>query len=408
MPEFLQLMTPPAARQKFLAALTHRTGAERVSTRAALGRTLAADVVAAEDLPPFARSTVDGYAVRAADTHGASESLPIYLRLAGEVAMGQAAGLALAPGECAAIHTGGMLPENADGVLMLEYSQSAGAEIEALRAVAVGENVILAGEELRAGQVALVAGRRLRAEELGGLMALGVTEISVRQQPRVALLSSGDEVIPPEMSPQAGQVRDINATALAALVAGAGGEPVLYGIVPDDLNELTRRAEQALADCDALVITAGSSASVRDLTATALAGLGAPGVLVHGVSVRPGKPTLLGVSDGKPTLGLPGNPASALVIARLFLLPAIAALLGDASPPAQAIRARVRVNLPSQAGREDWLAVRLAEVEGDLWAEPVYGKSNQIFMLAGGEGLLFIPTEVTGLMAGEWAAVYPY
>ncbi len=408
MPEFLQLMTPPEARQKFLAALTHRVGGEQAATRAALGRTLATDVLAAEDLPPFARSTVDGYAVRAADTHGASESLPVYLRLVGEVAMGQPAGLTLSSGECAAIHTGGMLPENADGVLMLEYSQPAGAEIEALRAVAVGENVILAGEELHAGQVALTAGRRLRAEELGGLMALGVTEVNVRQRPRVAILSSGDEVVPPEATPQIGQVRDINATTLAALVTGAGGEPVLYGIVPDDLDELAQRAGQALAECDALVITAGSSASVRDLTAAALGGLGAPGLLVHGVSVRPGKPTILGVSQGKPTLGLPGNPASALVIARLFLLPAIAALLGDTTPPARPIRARVRVNLPSQAGREDWLAVRLAEEDGDLWAEPVYGKSNQIFMLAGGEGLLFIPAEVTGLMAGDWAAVYPY
>jgi molybdopterin molybdotransferase len=407
MPEFLRLVSPDEARSRFVAAIRHRVGSERVATAEATGRTLAKALLATEPLPAFERSTVDGYAVRAGDTHGASDSLPIYLRLAGEVGMGAAAERRLAPGECMLIHTGGMLPPGADAVLMLEHSQTIGEEeVEARRAVAAGENVLMTGEDVQPGQAALPAGHLLGPEDVGGLMALGILEVEAARRPVVGILATGDEVLPPERRPGPGQVRDVNSYALGALVAEAGGEARRGGIAPDDLEALTAAGRDLLAESDMLVITAGSSASARDLTREAIARLGPPGPLVHGVNVRPGKPTLLGVCGGKPALGLPGNPVSALVVARLFLLPALDTLMGRAGRPAAQLPARLTLNLASQAGREDWVPVTLRR-DGEEWlAEPIFSKSNLIFSLVRADGLVRIPPDATGLGAGERATVH--
>jgi molybdopterin molybdotransferase len=375
---------------------------EWIETRTALGRVTAADVTAPHPLPPFRRTTVDGWAVRAADTYGASESLPAYLRLVGESPMGAAPNFAVGPGECALIHTGGMLPEGADAAVMVEQSQVVSAgEVEILRAAALGENVLEVGEDVAAGAVVIPAGRRLRAAEIGGLMALGLVRVAAVARPRVAILSSGDEIVEPEVEPGPGQVRDVNAYTLSALVESCGGAPARLGVVPDRAAALARAAERALAEHDLVVITAGSSASERDMTAEVIAGLGAPGVLVHGVNVRPGKPTILAVCDGKPVIGLPGNPVSALVIADLFVRPLVMALQGETRPGWRAsVPARLTLNLASQAGREDWVAARLVAGESGWLAEPVFGKSNLIFTLARADGLVRIPADATGLSAG--------
>jgi molybdopterin molybdotransferase len=408
MPEFLDLLSPHEALSRWMDHLTFQPQAEMVATVQALGRVTAAPVIAPHPLPEFPRSTVDGYAVHAADTFGASESLPAYLALAGEVPMGAASGIDLSPASCALIHTGGMLPGLADAVVMLEYTQNARpGEVEVLRAVAVGENIIAIGEDVAAGQEVIPAGNRLRPAEIGGLAALGITQLSVSRQPRVGILSSGDEVVAPEKSPRPGQVRDVNTYTLSALITEAGGLPVDYGIIPDDADRLYVAAAQALAECDLVAITAGSSASTRDLTADAINRLGPPGVLVHGVSVRPGKPTILAVCAGKPVVGLPGNPVSALVIAGLFVKPLLAAYLGlRPGRPAPSVVARLSVNVPSQAGREDWIPVRLVATPEDYLAEPVFGKSNLIFTLARADGLVRIPMDATGLAAGEIVTVY--
>lgn len=414
MPEFLYLLPPDEARRTLLAALPNPAPAsETIDTVHALGRVLAEDVRAPHPLPAFPRSTVDGYAVRARDTFGVSESLPGYLTLLGEVPMGVAPSLALSPGSCALIHTGGMLPHGADAVVMLEYTQKVGdsTEIEITRAVAEGENVLQIGEDVAEGQIVLSVGTRLRPAEIGGCMALGITSLRVAKKPRVAILSSGDEVIPPQETPLPGQVRDVNAYSLAALVQQAGGEPRLYGIVPDDFEKIQTVAAQSLTETEMVVITAGSSASVRDMTAEVINSLGAPGVLVHGVNVRPGKPTILAVCNGKPVIGLSGNPVSALVIARLFVVPVIEKLLAERPKPRPSIPAKLTVNIPSQAGREDWVAVKLIPSPSPLpederqsevyFAEPVFSKSNLIFSLAAADGLVRIPPAITGLPAGE-------
>jgi molybdopterin molybdotransferase len=425
MPEFLTLLPPDEAREKLLSHLsapstTLRTGSlagsDIMEVASSLGRVTAEDIHSPQPLPDFQRTTVDGYAVRARDTFGATDSLPAYLNLIGEVPMGDSPSFGLDAGQCALIHTGGMLPQGADAVVMLEYTQKVGAgssrphhqeEIEIFRAVADGENVIRIGEDVARGQLILPRGSRMRPAEIGGLMALGITSLRVATKPKVGLISTGDEVIEPAQSPRPGQVRDINSYTLGALVEKAGGEAIRYGIIGDRFEVLKKAAAKALTECNAVIITAGSSASTRDMTAEVIRSLGEPGVLVHGINTRPGKPTILGACDGKAVIGLPGNPVSALVNGYLFVVPVVEKLLGALPRQQSTIQARLTVNLPSQAGREDWWPVRLQPSPTErgqgqgLSAEPIFGKSNLIFSLAFADGLLRIHPDATGLSAGE-------
>lgn len=413
MPEFLRLQSPKEALDLLLTHLDDQPRAELVETDQALGRITAAQILAPHSLPTFARSTVDGYAVRATDTYGASESLPAYIKVAGEVLMGTAPEFQIKKSACALIHTGGMLPEGSDAVVMLEHTQLVHThEVEILRSVAVGENVLQVGEDVFIGQEIIPKGTVLRPAEIGGLAALGITHVKVRRKPRVAILSTGDEILPIEASLEPGKVRDVNTYTLSALVQRAGGEALSLGIVPDLVETLELKVFQALQTCDMVVITAGSSASARDLTAQVVNKLGKPGVLVHGVNVRPGKPTILAACAiaGQPTkavIGLPGNPVSAFIIAGLFVVPVVKALQGiSADLYKPTVRARLALNLPSEAGREDWVPVRLSLGSSGWEAEPVFGKSNLIFTLARADGLVCIPPDATGLSIGDMVEVF--
>jgi len=410
MPEFLRLAYLSQALRIWLEAAQPlpRAEPEEIPTQAALGRILAEDLRATGDLPPFRRSTVDGYAVIAADTFGASPSLPAYLHLAGEIAMGVAATLDLEAGAAALIHTGGMLPERADAVVMLEDTQPvAGAEIEVLRPVQAGANVLQQGEDVRQGESVLRAGAALRPQEIGGLLALGIERVRCRRQVRVGLLSSGDEVVPPTQEPSPGQVRDVNAGALRALIELAGGQATSYGIVPDEPDLLERAMRQAVADSELGIVTAGSPVSTRATTAEVIRRLGPPGLLVHGLRVKPGKPTILAVAGAVPVLGLPGNPVSALILAQCLAVPMIQAMLGmSRTPMAPGVPARLKENVPSEAGREDFVPVALEPVADGIEAVPVHGRSNLIFTLTRADGYLRIPPEVTGLRAGAQVEVH--
>lgn len=411
MPEFLRLVPPQEALDLWLRALPDgpHPATERSSVEDALDRVITEDIRAPHPLPPFTRSTVDGYAVRAADTHGASASLPAYLNIVGEVPMGDRTGLHLDTGQAVLVHTGGMIPEGSDAVVMVEDTQAPRAdEIEVLNPVAHGENLIQVGEDVQAGDVVLRAGRRIRAQEIGGLLALGIMHVSLAAKPNVAIISTGDEVVAPDQEPGPGQVRDVNTATLSALVRRAGGEPRSYGIIPDDFSELLQYVREAHSENDVVVITAGSSVSTRDMTADVIAETGEPGVLVHGVSVKPGKPTILAVAEGVPVVGLPGNPVSALVIAGLFLPPLLNKLLGvheaDVVPTVQA---RMTINVASETGREDYMPVRLHPSDDGWLAEPVFGRSNLIFTLVRANGLVRIPPQATGLASGEHVKVLP-
>ena len=365
----------------------------------ALGRVPAAPVLAPHDLPGFARATVDGYAVRAADTFGASESLPAYLTVTGSVTMGAAATADVAPGAAVAIPTGGALPRSADAVVMVEHTQEPlpGA-IEVMRPAAPGDGLVRADEDARAGVELVPAGRPLRAQDLGMLAAAGVTTLAVHARPRVAIVSTGDEVVAPQTPVlEPGQVRDATAVALAALVRDAGGEPDPRGIVPDDRAALEQALRRASDGCDMVVVSAGSSVGARDETAAAVAALGEPGIWCHGLAIRPGKPTLLADCDGVPVVGLPGNPRSALVVFRLIGVPLVRLVGGiTAPPPDPVVRARLERDLPSAAGRLDVVQVRL---RGGL-AEPLFGKSALLSMLTAADGYVVVPEPATGLAGG--------
>jgi molybdopterin molybdotransferase len=405
--ELFNVRAPSDALEMLLDQLPAGVSAEAIPTRDALDRVLAEDVVSPNDLPTFRRSTMDGFAVRAADTFGATESLPAYVKLVDEVFMGQSPKVALGPGECARIATGGMLPDGADAVVMVEQTQEVGPKtIEALRPVAPGENVVQVGEDVRTADLILERGTILRPQDLGGLLALGITVVRVARRLRVAIVSGGDELVDPEQAPGPGQIRDINSYTLAALVSRGGHEPCLAGVFPDELAVLQSAAARAFAQCDVLILSAGSSVSARDMTAQVISALGSPGVLVHGVSLKPGKPTILAVCDGKAVFGLPGNPVSCMVTYELFVAPTLAHLSGATVPPRRTVSARLSRNIASAAGREDYIQVRLEpHPDGGFEAVPVFGKSNLIFTLVRSAGMLKIPLDAGGLNAGAQVEV---
>jgi molybdopterin molybdotransferase len=384
-----------------------RTPVETVGLADALGRVPAESITAPHALPGFARATVDGFAVRAADTYGASEGLPSYLDLIGEARMGRPPENEVRAGAAVAIATGAPLPPGADAVLKVEHTQSPTPElIEVLRPTTPGEGMVRADEDAAPGAELARPGRPLRAQELGMLAAAGIAEIPAYTRPHVAIVSTGDELVPathPELDP--GQVRDSSAPALAALVREAGGEPHLAGIVGDDREALATTLRGALHDCDVLVVSAGSSVGARDETAAAIASLGEPGIWCHGLSLKPGKPTLLAEVGGIPVIGLPGNPRSALVVFRLIGMPIVRMVGGCTEPPPEpSVRARLTRDLPSAAGRVDVVQVRLA---GDD-AEPLFGSSSLLSILTAADGYLLVPEAATGLAAGTDVEVMLY
>jgi molybdopterin molybdotransferase len=403
--EFFTVRTVAEALAGFRPA--RRTATETVALADARGRVPAEWVRAPHDLPGFAKSTVDGYAVRAADTYGASEGLPSYLDVIGAVAMGTAPEAAVIAGTAVAMPTGGVIPDGADAVVMVEYTQEAmPGTIEVVRPVAPGDGLVRRDEDAARGAELVPAGRPLRAQDLGLLASAGVTEVAVHARPRVAIVSTGDEVVDPgTASLEPGQVRDASALALAALVRDAGGEPAALGIVPDDEERLAAVLRDAVASSDVVVVSAGSSVGARDETAAAVAGLGAPGIWAHGIAIRPGKPTLLADCGGVPLIGLPGNPRSALVVFRLVGVPIVRLVGGMTDPPADpSTSARLERDVPSASGRLDIVQVAVR----DGVATPLFGASALLSVLGAADGYIVVPDEATGLQAGTEVVVTLY
>jgi molybdopterin molybdotransferase len=379
---------------------------EAVPILEALGRPLAREVIAAVDIPHFTRAAMDGYAVAAADTFGASESQPAYLTVRGGVAMGAPPEGRVGPGETLRIATGGMLPYGADAVVMWEHTRESGDVLEVSRPVAPGEHIVTVGEDVREGEHVLSRGRVLRPADIGLLAGLGITRIEVARRPRVAVISTGDELVAPEEQPGPGQVRNVNQYSLGAWVRQVGGEPLLLGRVRDDADEILARVREAVAQADAVLISGGSSAGARDLTRAVVESLGDPGLLFHGLAVRPGKPTVVGAHRGVPVFGLPGHPISAMVIFLVLVRPLLERMLGI--PPGEAglrVPARLADNLPSQAGREDYYQVTLRTAAGGMEAVPVFRKSGLVTAMVRGRGMVRVPPEREGLEAGELVEV---
>jgi len=382
---------------------------ERVPFAAASGRVLAGDLLSEIELPGFRRSTMDGYAVRASSTFGASEAAPALLEVRGSVTMGTSTDLSVGPGQAARILTGGMLPRGADSVVMIEHTEALDeTTIEVTRSVAPAQNVIEADEDLARGQTVLTRGTRLRPQEVGLLAALGQTEVEVYARPVVAILSTGDEVVPAEAAPGPGQIRDINSYTLGAMVEAAGGTALLLGIVPDDMQALSDACRDAIARADMVLVSGGSSVGARDLTLDVIAALPDSEVWIHGVAIKPGKPTILARVGAKPFWGLPGHVASAMVVFHVLVRPFLEHISGVAPQAGRTlpVRARLSRNVASVHGRLDFVRVRLEERDGEVWATPVLGKSGLIRTMVHADGYFAIDTNSEGLDRGVEVRVH--
>jgi molybdopterin molybdotransferase len=382
---------------------------EQAPIEEALDRVLFEDVLSPADLPEFPRSTVDGYAVKAKDTYGASEGNPAILRIVGEVQMGHLSEIEIHDGETVKVATGGMVPKGADAVEMVEHTEWIDAvTLHAFKTVSPLENFIQTGEDIKAGEVALGRGHRVRPQDAGLLAGIGKQTISVFRRPRVAVISSGDEIIPVDQAPRPGEIRDINRYTVCSMVEESRGIPVFLGISKDRFEALREKIEKGFAEADMVVITGGSSVGTLDLTLDVLQSLPGSVLITHGVSIRPGKPTLLASVAGKPFLGLPGHPVSAMVVFHLFGRPILKMLSGLSKLEAfrqRKVRAKAARNIPSVAGREDYVRVQLEERDGAFLAHPLFGKSGAISHLTKADGLLRIGINEEGMEQGEEAEV---
>jgi molybdopterin molybdotransferase len=417
---------------------------EEISLTKGTGRILAEPIISPEDMPPFSRSTMDGYAVRARDTFGSSESMPALLTVAGSVEMGELPFQALSGGQAYRILTGGMLPPEANAVVMQEYTQQVDeTTIEVMKTVAPGEHVILRGEDLKKGEKILSRGHRLRPQDIGALAAIGRRKIVVHQKPRVAIISTGDEIVPIEEMPPPGKIRDLNAYTLWAAILENGGIPIYLGIVPDKFNDLCARCAEGMEEADIVLISGGSSVGSRDFTAAVFESFPESQIMVHGISVSPGKPTILARAGKKALWGLPGHPASSMIVFWLFVRPLLQRI-GGLEPQiithSQLIKARLSRNVPSAQGREDYVRVRILTDEkhmpfksprppfkkggthhipplekgdtggfsGDTGyiADPVFGKSGLISTMTRADGLIKIDINTEGLDKDSLVDVY--
>ncbi len=379
---------------------------KKVKIEDSLGMICSREVISSEDLPPFARSTVDGYAVKAEDTFGATEAMPVYLNLSKEIFMGEKPDFILSVGEASKIPTGGMLPEGADAVVMFEYIQTIDDKmIEVLRPVAPAENVIQAGEDIRKGEIVIKMGQRLRSQDIGACAGIGITDIWVYEKPSVSIISTGDEIVPAESSVEEGQVRDINSYILSGMISSSGCVPCRKGIFKDEYTALRAVIESSMTDSDAIVISGGTSVGVKDMIAKIIDDIGNPGVVFHGVSLKPGKPMIGGVIEGIPVFGMPGHPAAVGICFEIFIQPVLNILSGlkEKFPKyiGRLVKARLSKNVSSTQGREEHIRVMLQERDDGLWAVPVLGKSGLIKTLVKADGTIVIPLNRNGMEKGE-------
>ncbi|MDP4084194.1 MAG: molybdopterin molybdotransferase MoeA [Bacillota bacterium] len=373
----------------------------------ALHYILAEPIIAKENVPGFDRSTVDGYAVMAEDTYGSSESMPGFLSVVGEVKMGEEATHSIGHGEAIYVPTGGMLPPGSNSVIMIEHCEEIAGLLNTYKQIAPGENIIRAGDDIKEGEVLLQKGAKLRPQELGAIAALGISHVTVYRRIKVAYLSSGDEIVPFQTERlEIGQIRDINHLTIIGLAQEWGHDVEYGGIVKDNVEVFLQKARELYENADCLILSGGSSVGAKDYTTDVIESLGKPGVFVHGISVKPGKPTILAIADGKPVIGLPGHPASAMIIFRLFGQRILQKLKGERlEKKPDRIYARITKNIPSSPGRSDYIRVKLVDREGEWWAEPIIGKSGLITTLVKSDGIVEIMSEKEGIAQGEYVPV---
>ena len=399
----LHVKTPEEVLALIKSEFEAVAGTEAVSLGEAMGRVLAEDIAATEYVPDFDRSTVDGYAVRAKDTFGCTDAIPAILPLQGEILMGEGAEFLLNPEECVAVPTGGAVPKGADSVVMIEYTEDYGdGTIGISKSAAPGQNMIFRGDDVFPGKVILQKGRVLSSQDIGALAAIGRVEVPVVKKLTVGVISTGDELVPPDQTPKAGQVRDVNSPMLEAMLAAFGVKVINYGIVIDDEALLSEKVHQAVSECDAVLLSGGSSVGIKDAACRIIESMGR--LLLHGIAIKPGKPTILGKTGCKPLVGLPGHPVAAYFITKLFILPLLSRLMGR-TQEAYTTTARVTESISANHGRAQVHCCRLEMREDGLWAVPIRGKSGLITTLAGAAGYFVIDRDCEGLPQGAQVQV---
>lgn len=378
---------------------------ELVPLEAALGRVLAEDILAQEFVPDFDRSSVDGYAVRSADTFGCSTAIPAIFPLQGAVEMGESAP-ALAANSCLYVPTGGAIPAGADAMVMIEYSEDYGdGTIGLSKPASPGKNIVFRGDDVKPGQLVLPQGRKLGPQDIGALAALGWSQVPVRTPIQIGVISTGDELVPVESTPAMGQVRDINSAMVSAMMRNCGAAVHSYGIVRDDVQLLRQTVAQAVAENEMVLLSGGSSVGMKDATCQVISELGE--LLLHGIAIKPGKPTIIGKVGAKPVVGLPGHPAAAFFICHLFMRPLLYQLQGRQAI-SYLLPARLSEKISANDGRTQYISVSLEQRDGEWWACPLRAKSSQITNLAATDGYICIPRDTEGLAAGTIVSVALY
>ena len=408
MKEFFKVQTPDEVYKKL--GRFKPLASEKVGIEDSLHRVLSENISSSINLPEFRRSTVDGFALKAKDTYGASEKNPAIIRLIGEIPMGKVSKMEVDEGEAIKVATGGMVPNGADAVQMVEFTECIDSDtLHVFKTLSPLENVIQVGEDVKAGETILRKGNLIRPQDIGLMAGIGKTDVRVYLRPRVGIISSGDEIIPIDHIPAPGEIRDINRYTIVSMVKEAGGIPSFLGITKDLFNDLKEKIELGLRESDMVVITGGSSVGTLDLTREVLQSFPGTEILAHGISIRPGKPTLLADIQGKPFLGLPGHPVSAIVIFHFFGKPLLKILSGLSQEMIYhqiKVKAKASRNIPSVPGREDYMRVKIEERDGRLWAHPIFGKSGAIAHLVQANGLIRIGMNEEGLEEGEEAEVF--
>lgn len=399
---FFKVKTPDEVRE-ILRGISRITSGEMVSlSEDILGRVLAEDILSPVDLPGFDRAIMDGFAVKARDTFGASSGSPAYLNLVGEVKMGEIPTVMVSSGQAVRVSTGSMMPKDADAVVMLEYTDFLDDKtVEIVRTAVPGDYVVGKTEDLAKGDAMFRKGHVIRPQDIGALAGVGMTKIKVSRQPKVAIISSGDEVVSPDEEIKAGQIRDINSYSLSCLTKQAGGIPLRMGIVKDEFDAMKKRMSDSLDKADVVLVSGGSSVGARDVTLEVIQSFSDAEILVHGVSIRPGKPVIIAKMGEKYLFGLPGNPVSVMVTFELFVGFLIKLMLGMEQLiwKPQYIKAKLNRNIASASGREDYISVRLVKTDEGMLAEPVLGRSALISTMVKADGLIKIPLESEGLEA---------
>jgi molybdopterin molybdotransferase len=404
--EFLTSITSTEALRIIASFPLEERQTIEVCLEQALGRVPAADVTAPEDIPPFSRSLVDGYAVKAKDTYGARENSPAFLVSAGEVRVGEATDTSLRDGESVYVATGAMIPEGADGVVMIEQTRRAADAVEITKTIRLGENICFSGEDLARDQVVLKKGRALSPFDIGVLAALGITRLTVFRQPEIGLLSSGDEVVPADTVPGPGKIRDINTHTISNLLANKGCVVRFAGIAKDTLQDITERLS-SVKDCDLILLSGGSSKGQSDFMTDSIERLGGK-ALFHGLNIKPGKPTIFANLWDKPVFGLPGHPVSCAMVVLRFVLPLVGRMKGEAQPrPSCVVTGKLATNVPSSYGIEEYVRVTLKREEYRTSVLPIFAKSSVISTLSKADGYIIVPEGKEGLEPGEEVEVYP-